>query len=101
VVGADENSIVTSEIRLANYPNPFNPETTISFNIPNNQIDQAELAIYNMKGQRVRQFSISNFQFSIVWNGTDQTGKPVSSGIYFARMKAGKTEISRKMLLLK
>jgi hypothetical protein len=54
-----------------------------------------------LKGQKIREFSIFNFKSSIVWDGTDQTGKPVSSGIYFAKLKTGNIQISRKMLLIK
>jgi hypothetical protein len=96
-----EEHIIKPIVTLRNYPNPFNPSTTISFSLPEDQLEKAELTIYNLKGQKVRQFSILNSQFSIVWDGTDQTDKPVSSGIYFARLKAGKLEKMRKMLLLK
>jgi flagellar hook assembly protein FlgD len=86
---------------LTNFPNPFNPSTTISFNLP--QISSnVEIEIYNLKGQKIREFSIFNFKSSIVWDGTDQTGKPVSSGIYFAKLNInGKEMITNKMLLLK
>jgi hypothetical protein len=86
---------------LKNYPNPFNPSTTISFTLTTKDAKDAKVEIYNLKGQKIREFSIFNFKSSIVWDGTDQTGKPVSSGIYFARLKSGKTEASCKMLLLK
>jgi flagellar hook assembly protein FlgD len=96
-----ENLIQNSErISISNYPNPFNPTTTISFNVAQSS-DFATIEIYNLKGQKVRQFSIFNSQYSITWDGTDQEGKSVSSGIYFARLKAGKQTASCKMLLLK
>jgi len=85
-----------------NYPNPFNPETTIAFSVaePNN----VSIDIYNLKGQKVR--SLVNDRFdtghhSIVWNGADDNGRKVSSGIYFYRMKSGTYTSSKKMILMK
>ncbi|MCF7793235.1 MAG: T9SS type A sorting domain-containing protein [Candidatus Cloacimonetes bacterium] len=92
---------------LSNHPNPFNPSTTISFSSEQNQQnEQIEIVIYNIKGQKVKTFSFPNGSLGtskglVVWNGTDDNNKPVSSGIYFAKLKSGKTEASSKMLLLK
>ncbi len=93
-------------IRLSNYPNPFNPSTTISFSSKQNE--QYELTIYNLKGQRVKTFSVilsgvegSTGLHSVVWNGTDDNGKSVSSGIYFYKLKTGSFEQTKKMILLK
>ncbi len=86
--------------KLNNYPNPFNPSTTISFETTNLH-ENTRIEIYNLKGQKIRKFSIYNNQSSIEWNGTDQSNQPVSSGIYFYKLKSGDIEISRKMLLLK
>ncbi len=88
---------------LSNYPNPFNPSTTISFNVTQSS-DFATIEIYNLKGQKVKTLPVPESQshtFSVIWNGDDENGKPVSSGIYFANLKFGKTEASCKMLLLK
>ena len=89
-----------TECKLSIYPNPFNPSTTISFSVTQTS-SFVTLEIYNLKGQKIRQFSIFNSQSSIVWDGTDQTNKPVSSGIYFCKLKAGKKIISKKLILLK
>jgi hypothetical protein len=91
---------------LSNYPNPFNPTTEIRFQISDfKQLENAEISIYNLKGQKVKTFSnqqiIQSPNQQITWNGTDDNNKPVSSGIYFARLKAGNVEASCKMLLLK
>ncbi len=87
---------------LSNYPNPFNPSTTIYFNISRKDAKDAEIEIYNIKGQKIRQYSIFNNQSSIVWDGTDQTNKSVPSGIYFYQLKAGKNfSETKKMLLIK
>ncbi|NQV19233.1 MAG: T9SS type A sorting domain-containing protein [Armatimonadetes bacterium] len=85
-----------------NYPNPFNPETVIRFSIKNG--GNVKLEIYNTKGQHVRtlvnEYLEPNF-YSIIWNGTDNNNKPVSSGIYFYKLKAGELEEIKKMILMK
>ncbi|MDO9577070.1 MAG: right-handed parallel beta-helix repeat-containing protein [Candidatus Cloacimonadales bacterium] len=85
-----------------NYPNPFNPETNISFSIPLDQ--KITLTIYNLKGQKVRELVSGQFasgQHSVVWEGKDDNGKQVGSGLYFYKLKTDDKEISKKMLLLK
>ena len=93
--------LVISELEMTNYPNPFNPSTTISFNLTTELAENAELVIYNLKGQVIRRYSILNNQSSITWNGKDDSNKSVSSGIYFYKMRAGKYTASKKMILLK
>ncbi len=114
-IDVDDNVIVQSpEVFLhQNYPNPFNPSTTISFSIEQNQQNvQVELAIYNLKGQKVKDLSPSlchpefiegrgEKQYSVVWNGTDENNKPVSSGSYFYKLKTGNFEKTKKMILLR
>jgi hypothetical protein len=96
----DELPIIKST--LQNYPNPFNPSTTISFELYNEISENAEILIYNLKGQKIKQYSISNNQSSITWNGTDSNNKPVSSGIYLYKLKVNGTNIAlNKCLLLK
>ncbi|MBN1948313.1 MAG: M6 family metalloprotease domain-containing protein [Candidatus Cloacimonetes bacterium] len=91
-------------LSLSNYPNPFNPETTISFQLPA-ECQKAELTIYNIKGQKLRSFplnpSTSELMNSITWNGLDIQGNKMSSGVYFYRLQAGTQNYSRKMVLLK
>ncbi|MBC8525522.1 MAG: T9SS type A sorting domain-containing protein [Candidatus Cloacimonetes bacterium] len=96
-----------------NYPNPFSSSTTISFHlatIPNligdtNSHEQTLIEIYNVKGQLIRTFRIPNPEFrtpNIVWDGKDENGKPVSSGIYFYQLRMGKGfSQTKKLLLLK
>lgn len=89
-------------LSCCNYPNPFNPETTISFEIP--ESGTVSLQIYNLKGQLIRTL-INDFlpagKQSLVWNGTDNENKPVASGVYLYKIKAGKNSTTAKMLLLK
>lgn len=85
-----------------NYPNPFNPETNISFSIPLDQ--KVKLTIYNLKGQKVKELingQIVAGTHSVVWNGKDNNGKQVGSGLFFFKLKTDNKEISKKMLLLK
>ncbi|MFC1888120.1 T9SS type A sorting domain-containing protein [Candidatus Cloacimonadota bacterium] len=83
------------------YPNPFNPVATISFSINDNNFAEAELTIYNIKGQMIRHFSISNEQSSIIWDGMGADHQPVSSGIYYCRLVNGDTTATKKLVLIK
>jgi|GEM_PF-2916050 len=92
-----------SNLQLSNYPNPFNPTTTISFSVPEER--HAEISIYNIKGQKVKQLlsdQLSSGEHSVVWNGRDKNDQPVSSGVYLYKLIVnGKTEAVKKCLLLK
>ena len=88
-----------------NYPNPFNPETTISFSTTE-LTENTEIIIYNVKGQKVKTFPNLQIQKSsnrqILWDGTDENNHTVSSGIYFYKLKVDdKTIATKKCLLLK
>ncbi len=102
-VGNSENNVTHSKINLSqNYPNPFNPTTTISFTIPSS--GNVNLTIYNIRGQKVKTLADKFYQkgkHSLVWNGKDSENKPVSSGVYFYRMKSGNYTSTKKMILLK
>jgi len=89
-----------------NFPNPFNPSTTISFNLTAKSAKDAKIEIYNIKGQKVKTFSNRQITNSpnqqIIWNGDDENGKSVASGIYFYKLKVrNETKAVRKCLLLK
>jgi FlgD Ig-like domain/Fibronectin type III domain len=88
---------------LTNYPNPFNPITTIKFDLPVE--GEVKLTIYNIKGQKVKQLVKDRIEagtHSVEWNGTDSNNKQVSSGVYFYRLEAaGKKTLTNKMLMLK
>ena len=91
---------------LRNYPNPFNPSTTISFELTAKDAKNAKIEIYNLKEQKIKSFPIYQFTNSpvhqISWDGTDQTNQSISSGIYFYTLNIdGKDIKSRKMILLK
>ncbi|MBW6513585.1 MAG: S8 family serine peptidase [Candidatus Syntrophosphaera sp.] len=85
-----------------NFPNPFNPSTQIRFELASN--DAVSIEVFNQKGQLVRTLLNTNLpagRHQAEWNGTDDNGSPVSSGVYFYRMKSGKFSSTRKMVLMK
>jgi len=91
--------MISPQITLSNYPNPFNPSTTIYFETTNSH-ELSQINIYNLKGQKIKQYSILNDQSSIIWNGTDQNDQPVSSGIYFYNLNI-ENSLVKKMILMK
>ena len=88
-------------LNLKNYPNPFNPETTISFDLPDKKFSNGNLIIYNLKGQKIRKYELIENQNSIIWNGVDDSGKTLTSGIYFYTLNLGNYSQSKKMIFLK
>ncbi len=99
----DEAPSVSQAISLnQNFPNPFNPETTIGFSVPSDM--NAELAVYNVRGQKIKTLFDGRAQKgnnSVTWNGTDESGKNVSSGVYFYRLNADSKVMTQKMVLMK
>ncbi len=107
IVDVEENIIIplANDFNLSNYPNPFNPTTTISFSVAQT-LSFVTIDIYNVKGQKVKVFTFPNrglgtSEYSVVWNGTDENNKPVASGIYFYKMKTDNYTSTKKMILLK
>lgn len=85
-----------------NYPNPFNPSTSISYSVRENM--PVQLVIYNMLGQKVKTLvdgPVEPGSHSISWNGRDNNNRPVASGVYFFKMHAGKYTSTKKMILMK
>ena len=84
-----------------NYPNPFNPTTSIRFSVP--LTAWISLTIFNTRGEIVRH-AVNEYlragQYSVVWNGKDDSGRSVSSGIYLYRLRAENYALTRSMLLL-
>jgi hypothetical protein len=102
-VTQNQNVTIPTEYALdQNYPNPFNPETNISFSVPLG--GQVNLVVYDVLGRQVKTLMSGNIpagKYSVRWNGQDNNGSPVSSGIYFYRLEADTYTISRKMILMK
>lgn len=91
---------------LPNYPNPFNPETTIPLAIPDTEVTagQVRLVIYDALGQEVRMWDLDGWPpgfHALAWDGRDGEGRPVGSGLYLARLRAGDFRQTRKLLLLR
>jgi hypothetical protein len=87
---------------LCNYPNPFNSSTTISYQL--STAGNVELSIYNVLGQKVRSLVNTNQNagiYKVVWDGTNETGSTVNSGVYFCRISDGQEQMTRKVLLIK
>ena len=98
-----EDSTIPSDFALhGNYPNPFNPTTQIRFDLPNK--NDVNINIYNMLGQKVKVFSMPNTPagtHTITWNATNQSGQPLSAGVYLYQMISEDFVKTRKMILLK
>ncbi len=85
-----------------NYPNPFNPATTISFQLPKSSA--VIVKVYNMLGHHVKTLVDREFEagsFSIVWEGDDEAGTRVSSGVYLYRIEAAGFVQAKKLIVLK
>ncbi len=96
-------NFVINKFRLVgNYPNPFNPSTTIVFEIPKHC--KVKIDIYNVLGELVRTFvneTLPNGHYEKTWYGDDNFGKKLSSGVYYYRLQAGEYTAVKKMILLK
>ena len=101
-VPIDSKALLKTSTLLQNFPNPFNPETTIQYAVPKS--DQVDLSIYNVMGQKITQL-VSEYQnqgwYIIIWDGRDSKNIPVASGIYFYSLKTGSERHVRRMLLLR
>ncbi|MDP7558891.1 MAG: FlgD immunoglobulin-like domain containing protein, partial [Candidatus Marinimicrobia bacterium] len=85
-----------------NYPNPFNPVTTLRYDLPENSF--VNITIYNLLGREVRTLVNHNQDAgfkSVIWNATNNQGNPVSAGLYLYQIRAGRYVHTGKMLLLK
>ncbi len=102
VEDAPEETLPTRLALGGNYPNPFNPRTSIRFELP--EAARVELAVYDVKGRRVDTLISEQLEagrHEAIWQGCDEAGRPAASGLYFARLISGEEVLTRKMLLLK
>jgi|GEM_PF-3715767 len=101
--GIEEDYPLITETRLhPAKPNPFNPETVISFDIK--EKTPVNITVYNLRGQRVRELVNEHKEpgnYQILWDGKDQNGNFLPSGLYFYRMKTSDQDLYNKMMLLK
>jgi hypothetical protein len=108
-VGEEETGLPVEFELLKNYPNPFNPSTTIPFKVDGSRFMvhspvHTTLKIYNIKGQLVRTLMDEEKEpgnYNIIWNGKDNSNRKVSSGIYFYQLKAKDYTEIKKMVLLR
>ncbi len=99
--------VTEGELPLApavfNHPNPFNPRTTLSYDVPRE--GRVDLSVYDAAGRRVRTLvaegSHARGRFTVEWDGRDETGSQVAAGVYFARLSTAERAVSSKMVLLK
>ncbi|MCL2063609.1 MAG: T9SS type A sorting domain-containing protein [Candidatus Cloacimonetes bacterium] len=107
---SDQNEYITPLITelLGNFPNPFNPETTIRFSVGNAFVSSepihVSIDIYNIRGQKIKSL-VNDFRISgehqVIWNGTDDFGHAVRSGVYFYQMTTDDYRETKRMLMLK
>jgi hypothetical protein len=102
-IDKDDGANVIRKFALENnYPNPFNPVTTIKYQTPKSA--DISLVVYNTLGQKIRTLvdaKVEQGVHAVTWNGRNEMGKVVSSGIYFYVLTTGDTRIAKKMILMR
>ena len=102
-----DSGLPTETMLLPNYPNPFNPETWIPYDLAEDT--EVEIHIYDLKGKSIRKLSLG-FQNAgsyrtrsraAYWDGRNAVGEPVASGTYFYTLRAGQIKATRQMVILK
>ena len=109
IVSVDDEEFIPTEFSLSAYPNPFNPTTSIRYSIPNVTLSEVEgsrvqLSIYDILGNEIA--TLVNEEkpagtYEVIWNGKNNSGNNVSSGIYFVRIQANQQFKNLKLMLLK
>lgn len=103
--GVEKNpdAIVSNYMLEQNYPNPFNPSTNISYSLPKDS--KVLLVIYNSLGQEIVRLINNSEQikgrYTAIWNGKDNAGRVVSSGVYFYQLITNDVMLTKKMQMLK
>jgi hypothetical protein len=94
--------VAPAAYNLICFPNPFNPEMTVSFSLEETQ--DVKLDIYNLKGQKVKSLvneTLRTDSYNILWKGDDNSGSKVSSGVYYIRLQVGDNIVNDKVILMK
>jgi flagellar hook assembly protein FlgD len=95
-------NVMPTEFTVSNYPNPFNPVTTIRFNLPESGNVMAK--IYNIRGKEINELVNGVYNagvYNIQWDAKDQMGRKVSSGLYIIRVQYNNRVKTQKMILMK
>lgn len=98
----EESTLPREYLEIGNYPNPFNPATTIEFSLP--ATERVKVTIFNILGQQVKRLTDRVFAAGVnrvTWDGTDNNGRSVASGIYLYQVTAGSLSSTRKMALVR
>ncbi len=102
-IQTDTEDAVPARLALgANFPNPFNPKTTLSFALP--EKGEVDLAVFDVRGRRVATIAAGVMEpgrYELIWDGTDEAGKSVASGVYFSRLAYEGQSLTQKMIMLK
>ncbi|MDP8322334.1 MAG: tandem-95 repeat protein [Candidatus Stygibacter australis] len=101
-VDEEDDQIVTANVLNQNYPNPFNPVTTISFELAAQ--DFVTINIFNLRGEKIKALVREPREagsHSVIWDGTDDNGNQVASGIYFYSLNSSQFSATRKMVMIK
>ena len=102
ITAVEENNLPGGFSLSANYPNPFNPETTISYILP--EASKVQINIYNLLGQHVKTL-VNEFKpvgdYSVQWDGTNDAGEKLTNGVYIYRMQAESFVESKKLMMIK
>ena len=100
---SSQNQVMVENFRISEaFPNPFNPNTTLKFNVQKEVL--VKITIYNQLGKRVKDLVNENYvvgTHSVTWNSTNNQGKQVSAGMYIYTIQAGEFRATKKMVLLK
>jgi hypothetical protein len=101
--GTDVDELPTKYVLHGNYPNPFNPRTEIRYDLPATAV--VNLRVYSLGGRLVRELLVGERQspgrYAIPWNGRDESGERVASGVYYYKLEADGKALMNRMVLLK
>jgi flagellar hook assembly protein FlgD len=95
--------IQTQDLNIIVYPNPFNPSTIISFSVTQT-LSFVTLSVYNIKGQKIKNLVnevLTQGSHTVLWDGKNNNGNEVSSGLYLCRLRIGDQVITRKLMMMK
>jgi hypothetical protein len=100
---AEEEHMLPARYSMStNYPNPFNPSTSLKFRVPKK--GRVKIAVYDVAGRKIKVLVDGKYdrgEFTTTWDGKNESGAPVASGVYFARMESTGYSTVTKMVLLR